>query len=49
MFPNREVDAVFDAPISDLLQLFAGDLDNRVVGVQHADSRCLPRVDQCEP
>ena len=37
---TSEVDAVFDAPISDLLQLFAGDLDTiELSGVQHAGSQ----------
>ena len=36
---TSEVDAVFDAPISDLLQLFAGDLDTiELSGVQLAGS-----------
>ena len=36
---TSEVDAVFDAPISDLLQLFAGDLNTiELSGVQHAGS-----------
>ena len=36
---TSEVDAVFDAPISGLLQLFAGDLDTiELSGVQHAGS-----------
>jgi len=34
-----EVDAVFDAPITDLLHLFSGDLEHmNLVGVQHAGS-----------
>ncbi len=34
-----EVDAVFDAPITDLLHLFSGDLEQmNLVGVQHAGS-----------
>lgn len=37
---TSEVDAVFDAPISGLLQLFAGDLDRiELSGVQHAGSQ----------
>ena len=36
---TSEVDAVFDAPISGLLQLFAGDLNTiELSGVQHAGS-----------
>ena len=34
-----EVDAILDAPITDLLNLFSGDLEEmNLVGVQHAGS-----------
>ena len=36
---RTEVDAIFDASISDLLQLFAGDVDTiELAGLQHAGS-----------
>jgi isopentenyldiphosphate isomerase len=36
---RAEVDAVFDAPIDDLLALFAGDINNvELFGVEHAGS-----------
>jgi hypothetical protein len=42
---RAEVDAVFDAPIEDLLALFAGDINNvELFGVEHAGSEKASEV-----